>query len=130
MNIVEDFEEFKANLKEKWLDYYEANQELLQKLGTDFKSNDHWIFTLGVLSALDPQMTPKVEEWIDFYLTHIPVHIHSYSDKATKVVEFLGLKFDYEEELEKRAEEREKAQKTEPPSPLDDFRQLAKEMGK
>jgi hypothetical protein len=117
MGIVEEFEEFKLQLREKWLDYCEANEQYLNVWykNCTYPDND---FIVGVLTIIEPNLV----QWIHFYLTHIqPLHPVSLS------INFLKLDFDYKNALETRKEERAKNQLIEPPSLLDDFRKQIKE---
>lgn len=119
MGIVEDFEEFKVQLKEKWLDYCEENEQLLaswypnQIYGPDYGASSQSNFVLGVLTIIEP----NVVQWINFYLTHVKPN-----DSVGNSITFLGLNFVYKTALKTRKEERAKNQLIEPPSLLDDFR--------
>lgn len=118
MEIVADFTAFKAQLREKWLDYCEANEESLNNwYGTSTYLNDNFI--LGVLTVIEP----KVIEWTTFYFTHIESRIIIRNSIDEKFINFLGLYFDYKEALETRKEERAKNSLIELPSPLDEFRE-------
>jgi len=89
MGIVEEFEEFKAQLKEKWLDYCEINKPFLQDWyhNSIYPNRD---FILGVITVIEP----KVIEWIKFYTSHIQPKI-----AVGNSIDFLGLNFDYQKAL-------------------------------
>jgi len=124
MGIVEDFEQFKVQLKEKWLDYCEANEQLLaswypnQTYGLNYGISAQSNFILGILTIIEP----NVVLWINFYLTHVKPN-----DSVGNSITFLGLNFDYKNALATRKKERAKNQLIEPPSLLDDFRKQIKE---
>jgi len=92
------FEELKPTLKDKWLDYYEANRRVIKKLmelghkysyGQRPKSD----FIIGTVSALEP----RLEDYLFcFFLV---------CDDLDKILKTLELDFDPEEELKKREEE-------------------------
>lgn len=118
MNVVKDFEEFKAKLKEKWLDYLESNEDLLTSWDYFTNNYSREFFILGVLSAcLDSDIKSQMTQWINFYKSHI-----SSNSKAYESLNFLGLNFDDKKELEQRKKEAN----NNPLSPLDDIRQLNK----
>jgi Zn-dependent M16 (insulinase) family peptidase len=105
---MSDFETLKAGLKDKWLDYYEVNQDWIkrlissqdalrkvtqdsyEKLGTRPNTN----FILGVISTLEP----KLKEILYYFSL-----VSRDSEATLKAIE---LNFDPSLELEKRAEER------------------------
>ncbi|NCO75860.1 MAG: DUF5331 domain-containing protein [Cyanobacteria bacterium] len=115
---MEDFEEFKVNLREKWLDYCEVNEEYLHVWYGDYGVCPEANFILGVITGIEP----KVIEWVNFYSSHV-----SPKSKINGAVAFLELNFDYKKALETRKEKKAKNQIIEPPSPLDDFRKQIKE---
>lgn len=97
------FDDFKASLKEKWLDYYEANRDWLNEvIATNGRwYNDTWggvrpdsRFILGVASVLEPQL----QEFL-------PTLTQLNSD-PTALVRSLGLDFEPDAELAIRAETR------------------------
>lgn len=111
-DILAQPEQFKAELKDKWLNYYQANRNWLNDLA---KKNSNWFnhvksetkletndysprrpearFILGVISILEP----KVQGFMP-YIVHL-------NTDPTSVVRALGLDFDPELELEKRAQQ-------------------------
>ncbi len=100
------FEELKPILKDKWLDYYEANQRMVIQLmknghklayGNGF-SRPNSEFILGIISVLEP----RVEEYLFcFFLV---------SKDLDQIVSILGLNFNPEVELGRRREENFKSQ--------------------
>jgi hypothetical protein len=102
--MMSDFETIKATLKDKWLDYYEANQSWLpilidfHNVSEGYGQRPHYSLILGVISALEP----KLNEY--FYCFSLV------TNDEPAIVKALGLEFDPRLELEKRAEERKLAQ--------------------
>lgn len=96
------FEELKPTLKDKWLDYYEANQRMINKLmdmGCKARYSNHKRptsdFIIGTVSALEP----RLEEYLFcFFLV---------CDDLGKIVTILELDFDPELELKRRNKKRE-----------------------
>jgi hypothetical protein len=97
---MSDFERLKAGLKDKWLDYYEANQVWIDKFscwiecieGEDTRPNSQII--LAAISLLEPRV-------VNYLIPLLEI-----DDEGEQVVKTLGLDFRPEKELEKRAEER------------------------
>ena len=99
------FEQIKATLPDKWLDYYQINRCWIKRL---MDSRSWWHKTpgdgkrpcadiiLGAITALEPNLS----SWM-------PPFCELNSD-GNRLVEVLGLHFDPEAELKKRAEERAK----------------------
>jgi Family of unknown function (DUF5331) len=93
---MSSFEELKADLKEKWLDYYEANHHWIEKLNDWTKTAHHGSYRppayviLGAISVLEPK--------IKNYLTPL-CDIDSRGDSVVKA---LGLNFNPRIELEER----------------------------
>lgn len=104
---MSNFEEIKAGLKDKWLDYYEVNQSWICNLGCWVKGpedgsrrpNAHVILT--AISSLEPKI-------IDYLIPLVEIN-----PDGEQVVKALGLNFRPKTELEKRAEERSKNQEAE-----------------
>ena len=109
--LIEQPEQFKAELKDKWLDYYEANRNWLKSLM--LPNNGYWyepakynkeelenntyqpcrpnsVFILGVVSVLETE--------IQGLCNFVP------PTKPIEIIEHLGLDFDPEIELKKRPE--------------------------
>ena len=117
VNLLENPEQFKAELKDKWLDYYEANRNWLQAL---MKQSHHWheslkyepeeieqlgykdyepcrpdnCFILGVVSILEPQLKGLFAFAPDY---------------PSELISRLGLDFDPEIELKKRSQQEKTA---------------------
>ena len=107
--LIEQPEQFKAELKDKWLDYYEVNRNWLQPL---IRTNGNWhkgvqykegelekdykpyrpqsLFILGVVSILEPE----IQGLCNFISPSNPDELMCH----------LGLDFDPEIELKKRPE--------------------------
>ncbi|WP_144051372.1 DUF5331 domain-containing protein [Geminocystis herdmanii] len=124
---MEEFEEFKAQLKEKWLNYYQVNLSCLEKnklqiLQCEFPVNnvntgakEYQIRPIdSIILSIIISFDQKTKDYIQF--------LSMATNDTYRIVELLGLNFDPKIELEKRKEERAKNQLIEPPSPLDEFR--------
>lgn len=120
VNLLEQPEQFKAELKDKWLDYYDANKNWIQAL---MDGDTKWyqtiqyyyeqeqlddlgycnysprrpnsFFILGVISSLEPQLKGL--------FAFIPKH----SDDLLRMI---ALDFDPEIELKKRAQQQTQQQ--------------------
>ena len=112
VDILEQHEQFKAGLKNKWLDYYQANRGWPQDLA---QKNNNWFnvtkqennleksdykprrpearFILGVISVLEP----KVQGFMPYI---VPLNTD-----PTSIVQALGLDFDPELELQQRSQQ-------------------------
>ena len=110
-DILTQPEQFKAELKEKWLDYYEANRIWLQRYMDSSSGwcdktyrkketlielgfNEDYVprrpecyFILGVVSVLEPQ------------ITNILAFVENFTNNSEQIVKALGLNFDPEIEL-------------------------------
>ena len=95
MSLIDNFDELKSGLKDKWLDYYEANQSWIQATEIHHPSNTHpsYYFVLGVITTLEP----KAIELIYFLSTRI-------SQSVETIAVTLGLYFDPRVELKARYE--------------------------
>lgn len=108
MDFLEEFEQVKAELREKWLDYYEANRSWIKIAnlhkgqrwdevidGTDttlWCPNSNLI--IGFATGLDKRIANSIK---------ISIHL-SGSGNVDKIVEGLGLKFDPDIALKAREE--------------------------
>jgi hypothetical protein len=93
--LIINIEQFKAELKDKWLDYYKANRNWIENLnGNGYRVNDSW-FILGIITALEPKL--ELKELLQYFLL--------VSKDCDSIIEGLGLDFDLEEELKKRTTE-------------------------
>ncbi|MEA5533840.1 DUF5331 domain-containing protein [Crocosphaera sp. XPORK-15E] len=120
------FEETKATLPNKWLDYYQINRSWIRSL---MDSRSWWRKTtddgkrpcadiiLGAITALEP----KLSIWM-------PPFCQLNSD-GDKLIEVLGLHFDPEKELKKRAEERAKLPPV-APSEIDEIERIRQQLSK
>ncbi len=73
MGILEDFTKFKADLKEKYLDYWEKNSILLNKLtiaehykGRDEKNREIKAPYSSTILTIILFLEPKVQEYLEF----------------------------------------------------------------
>jgi hypothetical protein len=117
---MSSFEEIKATLPSKWLQYYSTNRDWIKTL-MDSKGWWHKIsdnqgrrpaadVILGAITALEP----KLGIWMNPFC--------QLNADGNKLVEVLGLNFDPEKELEKLAQEKLEAEKIQNLSILDEFR--------
>ncbi|MFM7580690.1 MAG: DUF5331 domain-containing protein [Microcystaceae cyanobacterium] len=103
---MSNFEAIKADLKEKWLDYYAANQTWISKL---MNANSKWNkcsdgyrpIAWLILGAI----TYTEEPLADFMLPFCELQ----SD-PDQLIQVLGLDFDPDEELERRVKKHEENQ--------------------
>jgi len=108
MKILEELEQLKAELKEKWLDYYEINQtwikvaaihkghtwtEVINGTNTTLYCPDSKLI-IGVVSDSDPRVSEFIQVSTQF----------SGTCNLDKIVEALGLRFDPDVALAERAE--------------------------
>jgi hypothetical protein len=108
--FLEDFEKFKAELKEQYLDYWEENLIWMRKLGKEHFFNPHSQqplipkspIVLSIIGALNPKVKDCLILLLGFNL----------SSEPSKIVEVLGLNFDPIQEIKKREKEREKKSET------------------
>ena len=92
--LIEQHEQLKAELKGKWLDYYQANRDWLNKInGYGHRINDSW-FILGIITALEPKS--ELKELLQYFLL--------VTKNCDSIIKALGLDFDPELELNKRLE--------------------------
>ena len=108
MKIFDEFDELRAELQQRWIDYYEDNRDWIKSLGLD--KGDSWSvtvdnqtqtrycpdhrFIVGVASLLD-------ERVVDYIRIGIRM---SAQDSYTVVVKGLGLRFDPEVAIKQREE--------------------------
>jgi len=113
MGILKDFETYKAELKQKWIEYYEANLELFDTINmAEYRRKcPDSSMILALIMLTDSQ----AKEYIELLSM-------ANSDKD-KLVQLLELNFNINEEIEKRKQEKTKNELVEYQSPLDDFRQ-------
>lgn len=111
MDILEDFEEMKAELREKWLDYYEINHDWIKSAGlhqgifwhTVINGKETTIYCpnsaliLGVVSSLDKRIARFIQ--ISKQL--------SGGCSPDQLVIGLGLKFNMDAALEEREKAKE-----------------------
>ncbi|MEM7591600.1 MAG: DUF5331 domain-containing protein [Cyanobacteria bacterium P01_A01_bin.83] len=88
-DILAQIEPFKAELKAKWLNYYQTNRIWLNKLDGYGQSIKNPWFILGVITALEPKA--ELKELLQYFLlvTH----------DCNNIITALGLNFDPEIEL-------------------------------
>lgn len=93
-NILEQHEQLKAELKDKWLDYYQSNQFWLKEAdGNGYRFEDPRVM-LGIITALEPKS--ELKELLQYFLL--------VTKSCDSIIKALGLDFDPELELKKRLE--------------------------
>ncbi|WP_144439404.1 hypothetical protein [Geminocystis sp. NIES-3709] len=115
---MEEFEELKPILQEKWLDFYSQNQSVILRY---FKNSSliKYESILGILIGLEPKLPIAINNYLNIcdYLRIQPPSIDI-------LLNILEIPIDVNS-LNKQVKERQekiKNQLIEPPSPLDDFR--------
>lgn len=94
-DFLERHEQLKAELKEKWLNYYQYNQFWLEKAnGNGYRFEDPRVM-LGIITALDP--SSELKELLQYFLL--------VTQDCDSIIKALGLNFDPKSELKKRLEE-------------------------
>ena len=128
--LIEQPEQLKAELKDKWLDYYETHKNWLQR---SIYENSQWsqnvkykekfddgysprrpnsFFLLGIISAIEPELKGL--------LSFAPLH------DPNLIIKNLGLDFDPEIELKKRSQKQISKQETASSEYLDKIREEIK----
>ena len=95
MSLIDDFDELKSGLTDKWLNYYEANQSWINSTGLHSGQgyNPNYYFVIGVVATLEPKAT----ELIYFLSTRLRQNVDT-------IAQTLGLAFDPIPVLQTRAE--------------------------
>ena len=94
-DILERHEQLKAELKEKWLNYYQANQFWLKKANGKGYQFENPRVMLGIITALES--SSELKELLQYFLL--------VTQDCDSIIKALGLHFDPELELKKRLEE-------------------------
>lgn len=116
--LIEQVEEIKAELKDKFLDYYEANRSWLKRMNNEYTSQsirNSW-FILGIITALEPKS--ELRELLQYFLL--------ITNDCNSIIKALGLDFDPEKELEKRTAELAAKETQTPSEYLDKIREEIK----
>jgi len=119
MDLINDFEELKPILQEKWLDFYEKNKDLLGQYATDSNNYINSGTILSVLMSLEPKLSDKLRN-----LLKILEYMKVSKPDANGLLSIIDIPRDFGS-LNHKLKEREKAKKeleSISPSPLDDFR--------
>ena len=97
-------EEFKLIVKERWLDYYEINQDWITKFTN---ANKWWVdcssggcrpnalIILGAITSSDP----RISDWMSIFC--------ELQSNANELIKVLGLDFDPDEAIKIRIQQRE-----------------------
>ena len=131
--LIEQPEKFKAELKDKWLDYYEANRNWLQSF---MNKNSSWTTNVKYEGELeDPKYTPRrpnahiilgtitvLEPQTQGWLVFCP----NLQTDPNLIIKALGLDFDPELELKKREQQKLQIQQTTSIEYLDQIREEIK----
>ena len=99
-DILERQEQLKVELKEKWLNYYQANRVWLKTIDGYGQSVKNPWFILGTITALEPK--PELKELLQYFLL--------VTKDCSSIIKALGLDFDPELELKKRSQQASKQQ--------------------
>jgi hypothetical protein len=126
MGIVEEFEELKPILQEKWLDFYSKNKNVLYKYLCDHHTsgygNNSYVKQESVLAILI-SLEPKFSITITNYMK-VCDYLQIQHPTVDNLLRILGIYMDFST-LDKQLKEREEKMKNqliELPSPLDEFR--------
>jgi hypothetical protein len=115
-DILAQPEQFKAELREKWLNYYETNRIWLEKInGHGYRISDPW-FILGVITALEPKS--ELKELLQYFLL--------VTKDCGSIIKALDLNFDPELELQKRSQQTTHQQTSTDSQYLDQIREEIK----
>lgn len=118
---MSSFEELKATLPAKWLDYYQINHSWIKPL---MDSRSWWHKTpdggrrpcadiiIGAITALEPKLSLWMSPFCEL------------NSDGNKLVEVMGLNFDPVKELEKRAKEASNYQNSKTDPYLEEIRKL------
>ena len=131
--LIEQPKQFKAELKDKWLNYYEANRDWLQSF---MNKNSSWAINVKYEGELeDPKYTPRrpnahlilgtitlLEPQTQGWLVLCP---HLQTD-PNLIIKALGLDFNPELELRKREQQKSQKQEKTPSEYLDQIREEIK----
>ncbi len=97
--LIEQIEPLKAELRDKFLDYYKANSFWLKQMDGYGQSTKNSWFILGVISALEPKS--ELKELLQYFLL--------VTQNSDSIIKALELDFDPEIELKKRSQQQETA---------------------
>jgi hypothetical protein len=127
MSIVEDFEELKPILLQKWLDYYKLNKNWLNRFALFLPTKPDCLIpetVLLILITLEPKLGLRMNDF-----QKVSKYMKIDFPDAEKWLKILTIS-NHKPTLDQQLQDLEKNKISLPPSPLDDFRQLAKEMEK
>lgn len=121
MDLINDFEELKPILQEKWLDFYEKNEFFLKKFDNqkDYSQGDiHFNAEriMLILVVLEPKLGEKMlifQEIVKYMKIDFP--------DSVKWLKILNIS-NKENTLKTQIEERNQKKMSQEKSPLDDFR--------
>jgi hypothetical protein len=119
MGIVEEFEELKPILQEKWLDFYSQNKSVILRYLTQANAIKYE-YILGILISLEPKLSIAINNYLKIcdYLRIQPPSID------VLLLNILNISHNVStlDQQVKEREEKMKNQLIELPSPLDEFR--------
>ncbi|BAQ62653.1 hypothetical protein GM3708_3059 [Geminocystis sp. NIES-3708] len=118
MGIVEDFEELKPILQEKWLNFCELNLTWVNRFALWEKDKQYLEAKtiLLILISLEPKLGQKMQ---DFH--KVTTYMKMDFPNSSKWLDILNIS-NNKNQLNQQVEERAKNKIIEPSSPLDDFR--------
>lgn len=130
--LIEQPEQFKAELKDKWLDYYEVNRNWLQPF---MNKNSTWVNNVKYEGELeDPKYNPRrpnahfilgVVSALESQIQGLLVFTANLQTDASSILKALDLDFDPEIEFKKRSQQQSQ-QETTPSEYLDKIREEIK----
>lgn len=126
MDIVQEFEELKPILQEKWLDFYSKNKSIVYQYLCDHENSRSYQNSfikiesvLAILISLEPKCSITINNYIE-----LCKYLKIERPTINNLLDILEIPRDINS-LDKQLKEREekmKNQMIEPPSPLDEFR--------
>lgn len=132
MSIVEEFEELKPILREKWLDFYSKNKGIIYQYLCEHNHSRSYHNSsikqesvLAILISLEPKFSITINNYIE-----ICKYLKIERPTIDNLLSILEIAKDINS-LDKQIKEKEEKMKNtfiEPPSPLDDFRQKNQEL--
>ncbi|MDJ0532458.1 MAG: DUF5331 domain-containing protein [Xenococcaceae cyanobacterium MO_207.B15] len=115
--LIEQPEKFKAELKDKWLDYYQANRNWLQSF---MDKNSNWVFNVRYEGELeDPNYKPRRPNAyfilggltaLESQIQGLLVFTADLQTDANSILKALDLDFDPEIELKKCSQQKSQQQ--------------------
>lgn len=96
------FEEVKATLKDRWLDYYEVNQEWIDSVVNSQQGDNTKLARSFLILGSITVIEPRLQEYLPLF--------HQLNNNPDDLVKVMGLDFNPSSELNRRKEERRKVE--------------------